>query len=116
MARVALTPADIIRTGVTYALTDANTDGVSVNNNGLMFIAVQNANTATTVTITVDNPSTIDGLGVSELVVEVAGENPGPAVRLIGPFTARFNQPGTTNVHVDADTVSNVSWAAFRLS
>jgi hypothetical protein len=36
------------------------------------------------------------------------------ATKFIGPFAARFNQPGTTDVNVDMSTTA-ASAAAFRI-
>lgn len=110
MARTVLTSNQVTTAGVTYTLAAANSSGHSVSNNGLAFVAVSNAHTANTRTVTFVHPGEVDGLAVADLTVTI----PAAGTKLIGGFSARFNQAGGTYVHVDfSDSASDVSVAAF---
>jgi hypothetical protein len=110
MARTALTVQKIEPAGLQPAFVAANTDGVSVENNGYTYIELINNHTEAH-TATIDHPGTIDGLAVANRTVEV----PASETRKIGPFTARYNQAGTTYIHVDFSNVTSLSAAAFKL-
>lgn len=115
MARTALTVNTISRTGVDSAdtLAAANADGHYVQNGGDVFLEVLNAN-ASTCTVTVQTPRTIDGLAVAEMTVDVAQNER----MLIGPFPPlTFNQTGTNAgcIYVDFSAVTDVTIAAWRL-
>lgn len=111
MARTTLTVQNIVPAGLTPAFAAANTDGVSVANNGNMFIEIVNGHTSATHTATIDHPGTVDGLAVANRTVEV----PATETRKVGPFTARYNQPGTQYIHVDFDSVTALSVGAFQM-
>lgn len=110
MARTALTVQTIVQTGITPSYQAATTDGHSFVNNGNTFLALINNHTSATMTATVVHPGTIDGLAVADQPVSVAGG----ATKYLGPFSARFNQPGTTDVYVEMST-TNASVAALRI-
>ena len=111
MARANLSVQVIEPAGLSPAFVAANTDGVSVENNGNMYIEIVNGHTSATHTATIDHPGTVDGLAVANRDVEV----PATETRKIGPFTARYNQAGTTVIHVDFESVTGLSIGAFRI-
>lgn len=111
MARASLSVQVITPDGLEPAFVAANTDGVSVQNNGNMYLEVVNGHTSATHTATIDHPGTIDGLVVANRTVAV----PPAKTRKIGPFTARYNQLGTTYINVDFDSVTGLSIGAFRI-
>jgi hypothetical protein len=115
MARTALTVSTISRSGVDSAdtLEAANADGEMFYNGGDVFLEVLNTN-ASTCTVTVVTPRTIDGLAVADVTVEV-DEN---ERMFIGPFPpSTFNQTSTNAgmVYVNFDTVTDVTVAAWRM-
>lgn len=113
MARSDLTVTEITRSGVDPSLSAANVDGHAVENNGRMFIDVNNGGGAP-ITVTVQTPRTVDGLAVAELQVSVTNG----VRRLIGPFPkATFDQPGADagKVYVDFSAVTSVTVGAFKV-
>jgi hypothetical protein len=110
MARTTLTVQTIEAAGLNPTFTAANTDGHSVSNNGNMYVEIVNGDTLAH-TATIDHPGTVDGLAVADRTVGVTAAS---TVK-IGPFTARYNQPGTTDVHIDFDSVTSLSVGAFRI-
>lgn len=110
MARTALTVQTIVQAGIVPSYVAATTDGHSFINNGNTFLAIINAHTSATMTATVQHPGQIDGLAVADQPVEIAGG----ATKYLGPFSARFHQPGTTDVYVDMSTTA-ASVAALRI-
>jgi len=89
MARTAITPTTIVRTGDVDAGTAGIADGHKFTNTGRTFLRVVNGNAGATRDITVQTPRTVDGLAVAELVVTVGTS----ATVLMGPFpTATFNR------------------------
>jgi hypothetical protein len=110
MARTELSVQTIIQAGLTPAFVAANTDGHSFINNGNTFLELVNAHTSATMTATVEHPGKIDGLDVADLVIAV----PPSGTKRIGPFSARFNQAGTSYVNVSVSTSAG-SAGAFRI-
>lgn len=110
MARTALTVQTIEPTGLNPAFTAANTDGHSFENNGFTYIELVNGHTQAH-TATIEHPGTVDGLAVEDRVVGI----PASESRKIGPFTARYNQAGTSVVYVNFDSVTSLSVGAFRI-
>lgn len=110
MARTTLTVQTIVQAGITPTFVAANTDGHSFVNNGNTFVEIINSHTTATMTATVVHPGTIDGLAVADQPVTI----PGGATRRVGPFSARFNQPGTNDVNIDVSTTA-ASIGAFRI-
>lgn len=110
MARTALTVQTIVQAGITPTFVAANTDGHSFVNNGNTFVEIINNHTSATMTATLIHPGTIDGLAVADLPVSIAGGS----TKRLGPFSARFNQPGTNDVNIDVST-TDASIGAFRI-
>jgi hypothetical protein len=111
MARTSLSVQTIEQAGITPTFVAANTDGVSVVNNGNTYIEVINSHTQAH-TVTVDHPGTVDGLAVADLTISVTAAQ----TRKIGPFSARFNQSGANYIHVNFDSVTSLSVGAFRIA
>lgn len=110
MARTALVPQEIVRTGLTPSYTSANVDGHSIANNGRTVLHVKTVGTGCTVTI--QTPGTVDGMAVADRTV-VLGTN---TERIIGPFPPdAYDQPGGAGVYVDFSAVTAVTVAALRL-
>jgi len=65
MARTTLSVQTVQQAGIEATFVAANTDGVSVNNNGNTYIEIINAHTSATCTVTVEHPGEIDGLAVA---------------------------------------------------
>jgi hypothetical protein len=110
MARTALSVQTIVQGGMTPSYVAANTDGHSFVNNGNTYLAIINNHTSATMTATIAHPGQIDGLEVADQVVSVAGAS----TKYIGPFSARFHQPGTNDVNVDVSSTA-ASVGAFRI-
>jgi hypothetical protein len=110
MARSALTAQTISRAGVKPSYTAVNSDGNYFANNGREFLHVKNGS-GSSINATVQTPGTVDGLGISDLIVAVpAGEE-----RMIGPFPSGvYNQTdGTT--YVDWSAATSVTAAVLLL-
>lgn len=109
MAESELTVAQISRTGIEPTLVAANVDGNFFDNDGMIFLNVNNAD-ASPHTITVDSVVDCDqGVDHNVVVVVAASEN-----HLIGPFpTGRFNTTG--QAHITYDAVTSVTIEAVRL-
>jgi hypothetical protein len=111
MARTALTVQTIEATGLNPTFVAANTDGHSLENNGFTYVEVINAHTEAH-TVTVEHPGTVDGLAVTDRTVGVSAGS----TSKIGPFTARYNQAGTSVIHVNFNAVTSLSVGAFRIA
>lgn len=110
MARTALTPTAISRSGVTPTLAAANADGHSVLNDGQVFVEVANAG-ASPITVTLPYAKVVDGQTVTSKTVSV----PAASSKLIGPFIMdAFNHTGQV-VHIDLSTATDVTIGAFKL-
>lgn len=110
MARTVLTSNQITTAGVSYTLAAANSSGHSISNNGLGFVAIANAHTANTRTVTFVHPGEVDGLAVADLTVTI----PAASTKLIGGFSNRFNQSGGTYIHADfSDAAADLTLAAY---
>ncbi len=114
MARVALTPQDIVISGLeaTYSSADATNDHSVANGRGDVFVHVVNGGGGA-INVTVPTPSTaVQGLTIEDPVINVpAGED-----RFIGPFDlGNFNQSDGSGIYVDLDSDTSVTIAAIRL-
>jgi hypothetical protein len=112
MARVTLTPQQIVRTGLApvFAGWDAGLQH-GFANDGRIFAQVKNTNAAVR-TVTVQTPGTVDGLAVAERTVNI------PATTgdvMIGPFPPSAYNQADGQVYLDIDVVLNVTIAIFRL-
>lgn len=114
MARVALTPQDIVITGLnaTYSSADATNDHSVANGRGDVMIHVVNGGGGA-INVTVPTPATAaQGLTIQDPTISVpAGQD-----RFIGPFDLGvFNQSDGTGVYIDLDSDTSVTIAALRL-
>lgn len=119
MAAGALDVIGISRPGVSLTaglVEPTETDGDTFPNNGRTFLYVENGSVGD-ITVTVDCPHVVDGLGLSDLVVAVkaADDEDGLDKKLIGPFTAIFNQPNG-EVLVKCSAVADILIGAFQLN
>ena len=109
MPRVALTVTQLTRAGVA-APTPANGDPVNnhtVQNNGRVFLLVQNAGTTVPRTLTLRLPGVTDGQSLTPKTVELATETE----RYIGPFPV--DQYGST-LQIDVDN-AELKLSAFGI-
>lgn len=109
-ARTALTPQTLASAGLnpTYAAPDA-ANGNTFVNNGKRWLLVRNG-AGTTMTVTVRNPSTVDGIVVPDKVHTV----PANGDRIIGPLpTTVWNQPDSS-VYVDYSTSTSITQALLE--
>ena len=112
MARTVLAIQNVARTGLLASYTAANVDGHSVSNDGRTFLHVKNGVTAVVVTLVI--PRTIDGQAPANRTVTVADSTD----EFIGPFPPdTYNQGGAVgdSIHIDFDTITNVTIAALRI-
>lgn len=111
MPRTALTVQQISRGGLAPAYGAANVDGHSVPNTGREAIHVKNGSVSS-INVTLITPGTVDGQAIGDRVVAV----PAGGERFLGPFPGTvYNQPGTSDVHVDFSAVTSVTVAAIRI-
>lgn len=110
MARTALAVQQVRRAGLEPAYTAANADGHAIANTGKEVLHVKNGGGGS-INVTAVIPGTVDGQAIGDRVVAVpAGEE-----RIIGPFPGTiYDQPGTTDMHVDFSGVTSVTVAALR--
>lgn len=96
MARVELAVTKITRAGANVATVAGSDQGQSFRNNGKTFLEVENVGAAQR-TLTIVTTSTVLGLDVSDLTVDIAAG----AMARIGPFP----QSDFNNAGVDASLV-----------
>jgi hypothetical protein len=85
-------------------------------NDGRTFLYVVNGSVGA-ITVTVDNPSTVDGQALADLVVSVAatGDGDGLDKKFIGPFTGIYNQTNGSILAI-CSAVTTVTIGAYRLA
>lgn len=110
MARTALVPQQIARTGVVPTYAAANVDGHSLANRGSQFLHVKNGS-GSSINVTLVTPVTVGGRAVADDVVAVAAG----AEKLIGPFDERTYNNADGKVDVNFSAVTTVTVAAFSL-
>jgi hypothetical protein len=109
MARTTLTVQTIVRAGLTPSYAAANADGHALPNTGRECVHVKTGGTACTVTV--QTPTTVDGLAVAERTIAIGTTSE----RFIGPFPrATYNQ-GAEAVYLDFSAVTSVTIAALKL-
>jgi hypothetical protein len=115
---VALTIQEITRAGLVATknlVTPTATHGNKFLNDGKTFLYAVNGSAAP-VTLTFDTPGSVDGQALADLVITLAatGDADGLDKKLIGPFTAIFNQTDGY-VWVVTSLITTVTMGAFRL-
>jgi|GEM_PF-661066 len=119
MARELKTPQSLSSAGVEPTFTAAVADGHKIPNNGRMILYVKNDD-ASSKTITVQTPGSVDGLAIPDRTVAVpAGEE-----RVIGPldtgtYNMRDGAAAATEremVYVDYSAVTSVTIAALKIA
>lgn len=110
MARSALAPQQINRSGITPAYTTPNAAGHSVVNDGRTFLHVKTGGTG--LTVTAETPGTVDGQAVADRAY-VIGTN---TELMIGPFPpSDYDQPDGSGINFDFSATTSVTIAALRL-
>lgn len=110
MARTALVPQQVVRTGLTPVFSAANVDGHSVANDGHTMLEVKNASAAP-INVTIVTPGLVDGNAIADLVVAVPA-NTGD--KMIGPFPPGIYNQADGTIYVDFSAVVTVTVAAVR--
>lgn len=106
MARTAITPQQIVMTGLNMTTEAANVDGNSFSHTKPTALYVDNQSGGNVV-VTIPSVKTVDGLAVTDRTVTVpTGES-----RWVGPFTDVSYQTGTNTIYVDYDVVTSVTVA-----
>lgn len=110
MARASQTTQQIVRTGLTPALTAPTADGDIVDCGNVALMVTNGSGSS--INVTVQATASLDGLDVADLVVAVAAG----ATRLIGPLPVRtFGQPSGSadagRAYVDYSAVASVTRA-----
>ena len=118
MARDVLTVQDIDRDGIAPSYAAGDALGHSFNNIGEnIFLQVKNTD-ASPITVTILNPSVLDGEDVPDKTVSVPATT---GDKMIGPFPKTLYEQEDTDagdvrsILVDLSAVSNVTIAAIRL-
>jgi hypothetical protein len=111
MARGALTPQQIVRSGLSPAYTAGDAvNGHEFVNEGDVYLHVKNGG-ASPINVTIPTPGTVDGLAIADLVVAV----PAAEERKIGDIpTNVYNQTGG-KVYVDLSASASVTLGVFKL-
>lgn len=114
MARADLTAQQVTTAGLNPSFAAAVADG-DVFDAGRVALWVENGS-ASTVTITIPTPTTVNGLAVAE----AGGTVPAGGFRLFGPFPRSvFGQPvgdaDAGRVHVDYSAVTDVTRALITI-
>ena len=114
MARIDLPLQPVAPAGLAPSYVAANVDGHMFPNAGDVVLHVRNGG-AGPVDVTVVTPASVDGLAVTDLVVQV----PAGGERFIGRFRpAVYNQPGGADagkVYVNYSGVTSVTVAALQV-
>ena len=115
MANVELSIQDAARGGLVLAYTTSTTvppltasDRFQIPNNGNVQIMVKNGATATIVTV--ESPSTVDGLAVADRTVTVAANTDA----VLGPYPPSVYNDSDGNLNISFDDVAHVSIVAIR--
>lgn len=112
MARTTLSVESISRDGLDPTYTAAIADGHAFAHGGDVFIHVKNDD-ASSKTITIPTPQTVNSLAVADLTVDV----PAAGERMIGPFPkATFAQTDDNDlVYIDYSATTSVTVGVFEL-
>ncbi len=112
MARITLTPQQIVRTGLapTFGAWDAGLQHAFAND-GRIYIEVKNTAVADH-TVTIQTPGTVDALAVAERTVLIPA-NTGD--KIIGPFPPSVYNQADGMVYIDIDVATTTTIAVIRL-
>lgn len=108
MARTALTPQVVTRTGITPSFAAANVDGHSVPNNGHRALRIKNSGSETTLTVKVGK--TIDGQTAAGKTVTIPATT-GDVITGFWPV-GDYNQPDGS-IHIDYTVTTGVTIAVL---
>lgn len=103
MARTRLTPT---ATGPGGVIEPAEINGDPANdhviaNDGRTICRIRNSNTTTAFEVVVHIPGTVDGLALPDHTISMAALE----VREFGPWSSAYNQPGSSDVHIDVNSI-----------
>ena len=118
MARLAIAPSVITRTGVTQpAQTVGQVDGHKIANNGYVVIEVNNIHATLARNVIVQTPGTVDGLAIADLTISVAAL----AIIMLGPFPpSYYNQVASDlgSIYVDehAGSETDIKLRVYQIS
>lgn len=105
-----LVAQSIVRAGLTPAFASAAGGGDEFVNTGNEYIEVINGD-ASSKTVTVVTPGTVDGLGITDRTVTIpAGER-----RKIGPFPTGTYNNASSKVQITYSAVTSVTIGVFSL-
>lgn len=105
-----LTVQTIARAGVAPTLNAVSASDTFAND-GRTYIDVNNGG-ATSLTVTIVTPATVDGLAIDDRTVTIAAGQR----RVIGPFPkATYNHPTTGLVTVNFSATASITCAVLRL-
>ena len=112
MARTALVPQQVVRTGLTPVFSAANADGHSIANDGKVVLEVKNTSGAP-INVTIQTPGSVDGLAIADLVVAIpltSGD------KIIGPFPPGIYNQADGTIYVDFAAAPGLTVAALRIA
>lgn len=89
--------------------TDIGADGVKFKNTGKEFIIVKR-DAASTSTITITTPITIDGLAVTDLTVAMAAGDSAVQEKILGPFPTQYYNNEGGYVYVSSTDANDMIW------
>lgn len=118
MARDVLTVQDITRDGITPSYAAGDALGHSFNNVGENILLQVKNTDAAPITVTILNPSVLDGESVPDKTVSVPATT---GDKMIGPFPKRLYEQedvdaaDVRSILIDLSAVANVTIAAIRL-
>lgn len=112
MARITLTPQQVVRTGLApvFGAWDAGLQHAFAND-GRMFVEVKNTAVAAH-TVTIQTPGTVDALAIAERTVIIPA-NTGDV--MIGPFPPSVYNQADGMVYLDIDVATTTTLAVIRL-
>lgn len=109
MARTAITPQQVVSTGLTVAYEPANVDGNSIAGASRRRDLTVKNGSAGSINVTIPTPGTVDGLAIADRVIAVAA---GAEVRIRTDGSAYRQSDGS--VHIDYSAVTSVTVAVTQ--
>lgn len=112
MARVSIARQQVSDAGLIPAYSPASADGHAVENSGGKLILHIRNNGTEDVTVTIRSGYSMSGLKLQDRIVTV----PAGSSIFVGPLDATvYNQPGTSQVHIDYSATEGVDIAALLI-